>query len=540
MRSEGPKLLVLTAALAWAAAPTPALAQADVDPPALTEIEDTTDITITDPTNTWYGVRGLSQTPSAEALGQGRLVLSINAPWYQQDESFAGVPNENADIFTGRASAALGINRFIDGFASVSFYGSNDYNVEDDAGFGTYGGGIQGSLPVPRYAPIRVAAQVAVFDGRSDNQIDSNDMNGYNYFETRTGTDVHTKLMQTLVFGTEDMAFKFHLNEGVVTSLESGRDPLLVTAAALQANFHALAAGLELNSRTNLNDVEMDTDPLWITPSVQFRTGYNVNLSLGSDISLSQEEDGSDVRALEPYRLFGGVALTFDTQEKTRQQVKDEAWRRSQMEKNLRMQNLALASQLQDKDTVTLIDSMENQFLSTGLLVMDAVYFETNKAEISINSEPYLDMLSKMLIKYPKLQIEVAGHTDSTASEAYNQGLSEERAAAVVAYMVNQEQALATRVTSRGYGEARPKADNGTAEGREQNRRTEMEVLNKEALEEYSQPTQQTRGPSEEGQGGTVEPTPTEEGQEGAVEPAPTEEGQGGTVEPKPAEEVEL
>src|SRR5690349_4681100 len=118
MRSESSKLLLWTAALAWVAAPHKAQAQADVDPPALEDIEDTTDITITDPTNTWYGTRGLSQTSSAEALGQGRLVLSLNGPWYRQSRTYPGVPNLDADIFAGRASAALGINRFIDGWAT--------------------------------------------------------------------------------------------------------------------------------------------------------------------------------------------------------------------------------------------------------------------------------------------------------------------------------------------------------------------------------------------------------------------------------------
>lgn len=138
---------------------------------------------------------------------------------------------------------------------------------------------------------------------------------------------------------------------------------------------------------------------------------------------------------------------------------------------------------------------MERQLLTTGLLVLDAVYFETARTDISINSEPYLDMLAKMLVKYPKLRLEVAGHTDHVGSDAYNQRLSQGRAEAVKAYLAAAEPSLAARLAARGYGESMPKADNNTAEGRMRNRRTELQVLNKEALEEYNRPAAQAMGP---------------------------------------------
>jgi outer membrane protein OmpA-like peptidoglycan-associated protein len=129
---------------------------------------------------------------------------------------------------------------------------------------------------------------------------------------------------------------------------------------------------------------------------------------------------------------------------------------------------------------------MENQLLTTGLLVLDAVYFETGRTEISINSKPYLDMLAKMLTKYPKLQIEVDGHTDNVGNDAYNQKLSEGRALAVRDYLATQAPELGGRLTAKGFGETSPKADNRTAAGRTLNRRTELRVLNKEALDEYN------------------------------------------------------
>jgi OOP family OmpA-OmpF porin len=95
-------------------------------------------------------------------------------------------------------------------------------------------------------------------------------------------------------------------------------------------------------------------------------------------------------------------------------------------------------------------------------------------------------MLAKMLTKYPKLQIEVDGHTDNVGGDAYNQNLSEGRATAVRNYLAVQAPELGGRLTAKGFGESRPKADNRDAAGRTLNRRTELRVLNKEALDEYN------------------------------------------------------
>lgn len=545
MKNDTQHLVLMLAAACLYAVPVSTNAQgatADVDPPVIEHIEDTTNIVVVAPTNTMQGTRGLSQTASAEALGEGRLVLGVHGPWYRQERQFKGVPNENADIFTGTGTIAYGISRQWDVFASLTAYGSNNYQSGEGSGLGTVGGGVQATLPFTPSAPIRMGAQFAVFNGLSNNPIDSNAADGYNYFETRTGLDFRGSLIQTLLVGREDAAIKAHFNEGLVTSMESGVDPLLLLSTGLQFNLPVAALGVELHSRTNIKDIALTTDPLWLTPSMQIRTGYNLNLSGGADISLSQERNGSSqVRALEPYRLFGGLAFTFDTHEQKRRQEKIEAFKLSQERARLRARNAELARKAQEdslaalaamaqnqdltekarqdalaqaekdrQDSLTLAKTrnrlelemskrsdMEKQLLTTGLLVMDAVYFETGKTEISINSKPYLNMLAKMLTKYPKLQIEVAGHTDNVGSDAYNQNLSQGRSLAVMTYLVSQASELNGRLTSRGYGESMPKADNNTAEGRKYNRRTELQVLNKEALEEYNRPSEQARGPDE-------------------------------------------
>jgi outer membrane protein OmpA-like peptidoglycan-associated protein len=513
-------------------------ATADVDPAETEKIGANTEISVTSPTNTFFGTRGLSQTSSAEALGQGRLIFGVQGSYYQQQKGFPGAPDKDANIFSGRGSVSLGINRQIDAFATLSGYGSTDYKSDNASGLGSLGGGIQGTLPFEPSTPFRMAAQVGIYQGLSDNPIDSNHADGYDYFETRTGLDFMAKLIQTLVLGSENQSFKMHFNEGLVTSAESGTDPLLVFATGAQVNLFHIVLGLELNSRTPINEIDIAGDPLWLTPSAQFRTPYDLNFTLGGDIALSRDRPGTEVRALEPYRLFAAMAFTFDTDAASRQRAKDkmrkEALEKGQLKnenaklaqnlvKQSREDSLAQARQkgqsdslaavmaekaradslrMADKakqDSLTLLESQrklaeekakrtdaEKQLLSTGMLLMDAVYFETNKADISINSKPYLNLIAKMLTKYPKLQIEVAGHTDDVGSDARNMALSQSRSESVANYMVQSAPELKAALSSRGYGETQPKADNKTADGRKLNRRTELQVLNKEMLKEYN------------------------------------------------------
>jgi OOP family OmpA-OmpF porin len=77
--------------------------------------------------------------------------------------------------------------------------------------------------------------------------------------------------------------------------------------------------------------------------------------------------------------------------------------------------------------------------------------------------------------QYPATHVEVAGHTDSVGPDAYNQKLSQRRADAVKQVLV-KDGVAANRVTSVGYGESRPVADNATEAGRAVNRRVEAAV----------------------------------------------------------------
>ncbi len=86
-----------------------------------------------------------------------------------------------------------------------------------------------------------------------------------------------------------------------------------------------------------------------------------------------------------------------------------------------------------------------------------------------------LDRIAQIMIKYPQTSILVEGHTDGTGSEAYNQQLSERRAASVKNLLARRG-VQEYRITTIGYGKSRPVVTNATPEGRQMNRRVEIRI----------------------------------------------------------------
>ena len=101
------------------------------------------------------------------------------------------------------------------------------------------------------------------------------------------------------------------------------------------------------------------------------------------------------------------------------------------------------------------------------------VLFDFDKAEIRADAADALAKLAAIIAAYPNGRAELSGHTDDKGSDAYNQRLSERRAAAVKTWLVERHALDGSRIATRGEGEARPVADNGTDEGRQRNRRVE-------------------------------------------------------------------
>lgn len=104
------------------------------------------------------------------------------------------------------------------------------------------------------------------------------------------------------------------------------------------------------------------------------------------------------------------------------------------------------------------------------------VTFAFDRAELNSSFYQVLNSVALVLKKYNKTVVEVAGHTDSVGSEAYNQTLSEQRAQSVASYLRGQG-IDAQRLIVIGYGETRPIAGNETDEGRALNRRVELTLV---------------------------------------------------------------
>jgi outer membrane protein OmpA-like peptidoglycan-associated protein len=105
----------------------------------------------------------------------------------------------------------------------------------------------------------------------------------------------------------------------------------------------------------------------------------------------------------------------------------------------------------------------------------DRIGFETDSAVLTADSNEQLDNIAIILRAYPRAEVTIAGHTDSSGSEARNRALSRDRANTVAARLtaagVSPE-----RVHAEGYGSEKPAADNSTEAGRAHNRRVELEA----------------------------------------------------------------
>lgn len=104
------------------------------------------------------------------------------------------------------------------------------------------------------------------------------------------------------------------------------------------------------------------------------------------------------------------------------------------------------------------------------------IFFDVGKANLRSESNAELDRLVKLLKDVPSLKVEISGHTDNTGSASINDKLSQDRADAVVVYLKSKG-ISANRLTAKGYGAAKPMSSNNSAQGRQENRRTEFEII---------------------------------------------------------------
>ena len=141
--------------------------------------------------------------------------------------------------------------------------------------------------------------------------------------------------------------------------------------------------------------------------------------------------------------------------------------------------HLSATGYMSKDDTIRFVqDTMDilMQHIREGIKVkIENLFFATNKTVILPQSEQSMADLAAFLLENPTITIHITGHTDAVGSDEANQILSEGRANAVRADLINRGVA-AERMTAEGKGEKEPVADNDTEEGRQLNRRVEFVI----------------------------------------------------------------
>ncbi len=107
---------------------------------------------------------------------------------------------------------------------------------------------------------------------------------------------------------------------------------------------------------------------------------------------------------------------------------------------------------------------------------LNNITFETNSADLNVNSYAELDKVTDLMMNNPSIKVEISAHTDDVGSDNYNLVLSERRAKSVVDYLVLHDVPV-NRLIYKGYGESQPLFPNDTDEHRAQNRRVELKIV---------------------------------------------------------------
>jgi outer membrane protein OmpA-like peptidoglycan-associated protein len=114
---------------------------------------------------------------------------------------------------------------------------------------------------------------------------------------------------------------------------------------------------------------------------------------------------------------------------------------------------------------------------ATGRVATQGIYFDTGSDRVRPESSPTLKEIGAMLAAHPELKLAIEGHTDNVGAAAANLSLSQQRAEAVKAALVESYGVSADRITAKGLGSTKPAVGNDTPAGRQQNRRVELVKL---------------------------------------------------------------
>jgi len=189
-----------------------------------------------------------------------------------------------------------------------------------------------------------------------------------------------------------------------------------------------------------------------------------------------QEADAARTAAEQAKAQADEARQQADQARQQAEAAQQQAAQQAQAADQARQQAEAQTAQLRARLLQQLNQVLQTRDTARGLIVsMPDVLFDTGKANLRPAARERLAKVAGILLAYPDIRVEIDGYTDSTGTLAFNEKLSQERAAGVESYLA-QEGVAGTSMTTQGFGPSDPIASNSTSAGRQQNRRVEMVV----------------------------------------------------------------
>jgi outer membrane protein OmpA-like peptidoglycan-associated protein/tetratricopeptide (TPR) repeat protein len=220
--------------------------------------------------------------------------------------------------------------------------------------------------------------------------------------------------------------------------------------------------GLDLYSFEMREDIR-PAQTLWVRGRVFDR---KTNKGLPSSVILTDLSNGSVISNLQTDET-GNYLITLP-------KGKDYAFDVNRRGYLFYSENFSLSKD--QGDTTYHIDIPLQPIEANAAIVLKNIFFDPNQYEIKPESGTELNAVVQLMKENPGLHIQINGHTDNSGKAADNKTLSENRAKAVTNYLISKGIAQG-RLTSKGFGDTQPVADNASPDGRAKNRRTELSVV---------------------------------------------------------------
>jgi len=235
---------------------------------------------------------------------------------------------------------------------------------------------------------------------------------------------------------------------------------------------------------TMLNEARASYAKIKDDPDVA-RSGDRQLRSARDELSRAESllEDGKDTIRIEHAAYLANRHAQIASEQAERARLQEQIDSAEERRRELMLDRRSGEAERAQKEAEMLRKRMEElqaERTDRGMvLTLGDVLFDLDKADLKSSGEQTIGRLAQFLREYEDRRVRVEGYTDSTGNDSYNQQLSERRAQAVRDELVSQG-IERRRVETKGYGEQYPVANNDTSAGRQQNRRVEIVISDKD------------------------------------------------------------